>query len=196
MALGPEHFDVAVSASNVALKLHALSRDAEAEPLMLRAVEQFTKLFGGDSTRVAMNLVNQSEILTGLGRFADAHAALSQALATFKRQKATAFYVGYALLDLGKLYVAERAARPAVSALEESVNLLGNQDRLVTAEARFALSRALWIASAHERERSVAIARDTYDAVAKEPGAARLLHEIETWQGAHNLGGQRLKVAL
>ncbi len=184
-ALGTSHYDVAVSASNVALKLHALNRDAEAEPLIGRAVDLFTRLSGRDSTLVAVTLVNQAEILTGLGRYADAHAALDGALATFRKQKASAFYVGYALLDLGNLEVAERNARGAVATLEQAIALLGQQDQLIAAQAGFALARALWNASPHERLRAAALAGKTREMIAKEPTAVRLIHEIDDWRTAH-----------
>ena len=183
--LGSSSFDVAISASNVAIKLHALKRDAEAEPLMRRAVDLFTKLFGSDSTRVAMALVNRVEILTGLGRFVEAGTALEEALVTFKSQKASEFYVGYALLDRGNLELAEHEARSAVRTLEQSVALLGDQDPLIAAQARFALSRALWSAGPGQRERSRALAEATREAIAKEPGAARLVAEIDGWRKTH-----------
>jgi serine/threonine-protein kinase len=184
-ALGTSHYDVAVSASNVALKLHALNRDAEAEPLIGRAVNLFTRLSGRDSTLVAVTLVNQAEILTGLGRYPDAQAALDGALATFRKQKVSAFYVGYALLDLGNLEVAERNARGAVATLEQAIDLLGQQDQLIAAQAGFALARALWIASPHERLRAAALAGKTREMIAKEPAAVRLIHEIDDWRTAH-----------
>jgi serine/threonine protein kinase/tetratricopeptide (TPR) repeat protein len=183
--LGPSHFDVAISASNVALKLHALGRDAEAAPLILRAVDLLTKFFGRDSTRVAVPLVNEAEILTGLGRFADAHAVLDEALMTFKRQKASPFYVGYALLDRGNLEAAERQPRAAVSTLEQSSALLGDQDPLIAAQASFALARALWSVSPRERKRSDTLTRNTRAAIVQAPGAAHLVQEMEIWQTAH-----------
>jgi tetratricopeptide (TPR) repeat protein len=186
--LGSSHFDVAVSASNVALKLHALNRDADAEPLILRAVDLFSKLSGKDSTLVAVASVNQAEILTGLGRFAEAHRALDDALATFGRQGATAFYLGYALLDRGTLELAEHRDRAAVGTLERSAALLGDQDPLIAAQARFALSRALWSASPREHRRSAALVRSTREGIAKEPGASRLIHDIDAWQAAHAPG--------
>ena len=180
--LGSSPFDVAVSASNVALKFHALNRDREAEPLIRRAVDLFTKLSGSDSTMVAVTLVNEAEILTALGRLAEAQVVLDDALVTFKRQQAAAFYVGYALLDLGTLQMAEHRAGAAVDTLEQAAALLGDQDPLVAAEAGFALSRALWAALPRQHGRSVALAKKTRDTIAKEPGSARLIHEIDDWQ--------------
>jgi len=188
-ALGASDFDVAVSASNVAVKLHALNRDLEAEPLIVRAVNLFTKLSGGDSTVVAVTLVNHAETLTGLGRFAEAHAALDRALATFRSQHASPFYIGYALLDLGILELAEQHVAAAVEALERSVALLGDQDSLIAAQAGFNLARALWIASPREHQRSAALVRDTRQALAGKPGATRLVRDIDAWRTTHRLPG-------
>jgi serine/threonine protein kinase/tetratricopeptide (TPR) repeat protein len=184
-ALGPSNYDVAVSASNVALKLHALGRDGEAAPLIGHALDLFTQLSGRDSTVVAVALVNQAEILTGLGRFADAHLALGGALETFRKQKASSFYVGYALLDLGNLQLAERSARDAVGTFERAIELLGQQDRLIAAQAGFGLARARWSASPRERGAAEALAARTRETIASEPGAGRLLHDIDDWRAAH-----------
>ncbi len=183
--LGPSHFDVAVSASNVAFKLHALNRDAEAEPVIRRAVDLFSRLSGNDSTVVAVALVNETEILTGLGRFAEAQAALDVAMETFRRQQATTFYFGYALLDQGILELAEHRERLAVSTLERSAALLGDQDLLFAAQAKFALSRALWAVSPRYHQRAAALVHDTRQAIAREAVAARLVHDIDAWQAAH-----------
>jgi serine/threonine protein kinase/tetratricopeptide (TPR) repeat protein len=184
-ALGASHYDVAVSASNVALKLHALNRDAEAAPLIARALDIFTQLSGRDSTVVALQLVNESEILTALGRFADAHAGLAAALETFKKQKASSFYVGYALYDLGTLLLAERSAGAAVGTFERAIDLLGQQDPLTAAQAGFGLARALWLASPGERRRAVTLAANSRETIAKEPGEARLVQEIDGWRAEH-----------
>jgi eukaryotic-like serine/threonine-protein kinase len=183
--LGSSHYDVAVSASNVALKLHALNRDAEAEPLIGRAIDLFTRLSGRDSTLVAVTLVNQAEILTSLGRLADAREALDDALATFRKQKASSFYLGYALFDLGNLEVAEGSARQAVATLEQAIDLLGQQDLLIAAQARFALARALWVVSPSERRRAVDEAAKAGTTIVKEPGGARLVRDLDDWRKTH-----------
>ena len=67
--LGAEHTDTAISTLNVAITLHELGRDAEAEPFIARAADVFRKLHGGDSTQLALALANHAEILTGLKRF-------------------------------------------------------------------------------------------------------------------------------
>ncbi|HSS38575.1 MAG TPA: serine/threonine-protein kinase, partial [Polyangia bacterium] len=85
---GRSHYEVSTSLNNLALDLHGLHRDREAEPLLNRAVEMATQLFGPESTRTALLLMNQAEILTSLGRFDPAHAALDRALTTWKRQNA------------------------------------------------------------------------------------------------------------
>ena len=181
-ALGSSHFEVAASMANVALDLHALGRDAEAAPLMVRANRLFVELFGSDSTRVAMNRINEAEILTSLHRFEDAHAAIEQSLVTWKKQKASPFYVGYGLLDLGKVQVAEGNARSAVATLRESLPLLGEQDLLVAADAKFTLARALWLDSPRGRRSAVELARGARQMMTNDPGAAHLIGEIEAWQ--------------
>jgi serine/threonine-protein kinase len=186
-AFGPSHFEVANSAANIALDLHELRRDSEAEPLMARAVGLLDKLFGGDSTRLALLLMDHAEILTSLGQFHPADAAINRALTTFRKQSASQFMIGYGLLDLGRLQVAEGDARTAAATLEKSLALLADQDPRTTAEAEFALARALWSDSAPSRRRADGLATRAHASAVKEPGSKRLIADIEDWRREHHL---------
>ncbi|MFL5307714.1 MAG: serine/threonine-protein kinase [Polyangia bacterium] len=185
---GPSHYEVSTSLNNLALDLHALHRDREAEPLISRGVDMAMQLFGPDSTRTGMLLMNEAEILTSLGRFDVAHAALDRALANWKRQNAENSLVGYGTLDLGRLQLAEGDARGAVQTIERAIQLLGRDDRLLLAEAKFALARALWVLAPHGSQRASELAREAQSMAADQFGSARLLDEIQAWESEHRRG--------
>ena len=182
---GETNYEVTSSLTNMAIDLHGLHRDREAEELSAKAVEIGTRLFGSDSTRTAMLLVNDSELLTALGRFAEAHAAVEKALSTWRRQAAGEFLIGYGLLDLGRIQVAEGAAANAVKTLEEALRVLGDKYAAPTAEAKFILARALWTAAPQSRDRAVELARAAGEILAQHGGSVGLANEIKAWQAAH-----------
>ena len=97
--------------------------DIEAEARIRRAVEIFSRVLGEDTGRVATASVNEGEILTALGRFDAAEAAIQKALGIWRAQKASSFLIGYGLLDEGKLQLARRDPRAAAASLEESLAL-------------------------------------------------------------------------
>ena len=112
-----------------------MGRDAEAIPIGDQAIEVFTNLFGGDSTRVAQALVNQSEYLTSVLRFEAAHAAIARALGIWKSNQASPFFIGYSLLDRGRLNLAEGRTKEARANLQAALGLLGELDPGSAAEA-------------------------------------------------------------
>jgi tetratricopeptide (TPR) repeat protein/predicted Ser/Thr protein kinase len=184
MLLGPKSLDVALSANNAAVYLHELGRDDEAETIMRRSMEIFVDVFGEDSGRVAITALNEGEILLALRRFDAVRALLAKVRTTLKEPGA--FALGYLQLDEGKLELAEGNARLAVASLEASLSRLGNQEHRWTADAQFALARALWqLPSTANRKRAVDLVRGAAAAITEDPGAARLGREIAAWQREH-----------
>ena len=182
-ALGASHYEVASSLGNMALDLHELGRDREAEHLMSRALDLLVNLFGHDSARVAMNLVNESEILTSLGRLEEAGRAIDQGLSIWKRQNVSQFLIGYGLLDRGRLEIAAKRPTEAVATLQEALRLLADEDAHVTAQAKFALADALWAGS---RRQSAAMARSAREMAARDGASSRLVAQIDAWQRDHS----------
>ena len=178
--LGATHADTAVSMYNVALRLHELGRDAEAVTVGDRAIESFTRLFGSDSSRIAVALSLQSEVLTALRRFSDARAAINRALDIWRSNDASPYYIGYGLLDRGLLELAEQHPKEARADLEQALTLLADTDAERAAEVRFALARALW-AAPRERARAAALARKARDGLGPTASAKRRVAEIDGW---------------
>jgi tetratricopeptide (TPR) repeat protein len=184
---GPDSLDVAMSANNIAVFLHELGRDEEAEAMIQRALAIFMKAFGEDSGRIAVSSMNEVEILTALGRFEPARAAIPKVRATFERQDAGEFAIGYLLLDQGKLELAEGKPREAVNTLEESLLRMGAQDPRYAAEARFALARALWQSAPSARKRAIDLTQSARDGIADKPDAYLLRRDIAVWERDHVL---------
>jgi tetratricopeptide (TPR) repeat protein len=179
-ALGPSHQQVSVSLMNLGLFLADAGRYAEAEPVTARTLELNRRLFGNDGASVAEVLLNYGEVLTALRRFPQANAALAEALDIWRRQGASDFFIGYGQLDVGKLRLAEGNLRGARAPLQEAVALLGKHDPQLTADAEFALARALWVQPG-DRARSLALARKARVVVALDKSGARRLAEIDGW---------------
>ena len=80
-APGPEHPDVAVSLTHLALLYDAQGRYADAEPRFQRALAVFEKVFGPEHPHVAVSLTNLALLYDAQGRYADAEPHFQRALA-------------------------------------------------------------------------------------------------------------------
>jgi tetratricopeptide (TPR) repeat protein len=182
---GPTSPEVGESVNNIAVHLHELGRDDEAQATIRRAHAILAKIFGEESGRVAFSYLNEAEILTGLGRFQDARTAIARSRETLEREGASPYITGYLLLDEGKIDLAEGNVRAAARVLERALPLLGTQDLRWTAEARFALGRALWSSSPADRKRAMELVRSAAETTVDIPSAAGLAREIAAWEQAH-----------
>ena len=176
---GPVHLDIAVALQNLGVNLFENGQFADAEQPTVRALEMMRKLFGNESTRTAALQINYGEILTELGRFDDARTNLDHALAIFRAQKADSYFIGYALLDLGRLALARGDATKARATLTEAAATLGTAHQQLAPELDFALARAFWTVPA-DRPKALRLARQARERIG-EPGRRRKLAEIEAW---------------
>jgi len=183
--LGPKSMDVANSFNNAAVYLEELGRYEEAEASIRRARTIYADIFGEDSGKVGLASLNEGEILAGLKRFEAARAAHARARAIFEQQGAGAFVAGYLLMHEGKWELEEGNARRAVSTLERALPQIGDQDTRWTADARFALARALWQTSPTGRKRATELARSAGEMIADQPAAAGLARAIGAWLREH-----------
>jgi serine/threonine protein kinase/tetratricopeptide (TPR) repeat protein len=185
LALGPSSVDVAMSNNNLAGILHELGRDQEAIVHIRRAINIFAKVLGEGNGRIAIASVNENEILTALGRYDEAEKSIRGAIDIWQSQEGSSFYVGAALLDLGKTQFARGDTRAAVASFERSLTKLGTQDPHVTADAQFTLAQALVTISRANLPRALDLARSARDAFAGDASAA-LPRRIDAWQAANN----------
>ena len=185
VALGPSSVDVAMSNNNLGIFLHELGRDPEAVVYIRRAIDIFTKVLGEGNGRIAIASLNECEILTALGRYDEAEKSIRGAIEIWQSQEASSFYVGAALLDLGKAQFGRGDTRAAVVSFERALTMLGTQDLHLTADAQFALAKALAVVSRANLPRAFDLARSARDAFAGDATAA-LPRRIEAWQVAND----------
>ncbi len=179
--VGPSSVDVAMSNNNLATFMHGLGRDREAVVHIRRAIDIFAKVLGEGNGRIALASVNECEILTALGRYDEAEKSIRGALDIWQREGASSFYVGAALLDLGKAQLARGDMRLAVASFEQSLAMLGTQDLHLTADAQFSLAQALVTVSRANLPRARDLARSARDAFAGDESDA-LARRIDAWQ--------------
>jgi tetratricopeptide (TPR) repeat protein len=82
---GPDHYEIAVNANNLAALLHARGAHPEAEPLYQRALAIKERLLGPQHPDVAMTLSNLAVLYAALGRYTDAEALYQRALPLFEQ---------------------------------------------------------------------------------------------------------------
>jgi serine/threonine protein kinase/tetratricopeptide (TPR) repeat protein len=182
--VGPSSVDVAMSNNNLGIFLHERGRDREAVVYIRRAIDMFTKMLGEGNGRIAIASLNECEILTALGRYDEAEKSIRVAIDIWQSQEGSSFYVGAALLDLGKAQFARGDTRAAVGSFERSLTMLGTQDLHLTADAQFALAQALVNVSRANLPRALDLARSARDAFAGD-GSADLPQRIDAWQAAN-----------
>ena len=177
--LGAEHGGVAASLLNIALVLHDLGRDAEAAPVIARAVSLFARLFGADSARLAVAVLDEGEILTELGEHDRARADFERALAIWRAGGGNRFFIGVGLLALGRLELAEGLPKDARATLEQALAQVGSEDPASAAQAQFALAQALW--SSTDRSRAITLAREARRALANTPAERLKVARVDAW---------------
>jgi serine/threonine-protein kinase len=180
--LGPSNVDVAMSANNAANALHELGRDLEAEESIRRARTIIGDVVGEDTGRFALALVNESEILIALGRFDEARANIARGVRIWTSQAANPFFLGFGLLNQGRLELAERHPAAATKTLERAVASLGSEPTVLKAEAEFLLARALVASSSNAATKAADLAHQARMVLADDPAATRVVREIDAWQ--------------
>jgi tetratricopeptide (TPR) repeat protein len=183
--LEPGSYMVATQVNNVAITLHDMGRDAEAEVAIKRALQLIRALHGDDGGQYALASVNEGEILTALRRYDEARGSIERALAIWRQQDGTQFLIGYALLDRAKLELADGQPRAARATLEESLRLLDGRDARYAAEARFTLARAMAELSPGDRARAEEMATKARAVLAADPSAASVIRALDRWQRDH-----------
>lgn len=184
-ALGPDHWDVALSRGNVAVQLHRLGRDAEALVENQKAIDSLQRAFGSAHLDLALHLSSRGEIHLALGQPAAAATDFTRALAIWQDELPPGhLYLSYALTGLGRARLATGAPASAIAPLEQALLIRDttNAEPESRAETMFALAQALWRTD-RDRPRAVRLAekaRDLLpaDAVARRPMVAAL----EKWR--------------
>ena len=184
-ALGKDHPDVAVSLYGLGLILKDNGRAVDGLEVLNRAIAIFTN-FGDPASRwLADALANRGEVLSALGRVADAEAAFVQAIQLYENQRLTP-WDGFPFAGMGDLKLAQRRPAAAIPFLERALEIRKQNhvhERLI-ADVRFSLARAIWD-SGGEKHVAVSLATAAREVYARHP---RLNMEatVVAWLAEHD----------
>jgi len=170
-ALGPDHWDVALTRGNMAEALHRLGRDSEALDENAKTIESLRRAFGKAHLDLALHLSNRGEIHLALRRPIEAVDDFTSALAIWQDELPPGhIYLSYALTGLGRARLATGAAAAAIAPLEQAMLIRDatNADPETRAETMFALAQALW-RTERDRARALRLAEKARDLL---PGGA------------------------
>jgi hypothetical protein len=100
----------------------------------------------------------------------------------WKSQAANPFFLGFGLLNQGRLELAEHHPAAGTKTLEQAVAALGSEPTVLKAEAEFLLARALVESSSNAAAKAADLARQARMVLADDPAATRVVREIDAWQ--------------
>jgi tetratricopeptide (TPR) repeat protein len=185
-ALGPDHFDVAISEGNVALALFRLGRTDEAIVRGEHAVRVLTAALGPDHPKLGFHLLNVAEFRNAHGDFAQARPFGERSLAILEREVDPDHpLLAHSLTAIGRSWVGEGQPATAIPILERALRIRESRDPDpgLLGETRFLLARAL-DETGGVSERSLSLARQ---AVADLRGSdsATTPEAVEQWISTH-----------
>jgi tetratricopeptide (TPR) repeat protein len=184
--LPADHHDIAISLTS----LSAIREDAGDVPGALQAAEQAVELgaraYGRRSPSMAQFLSNRGELLSRVGRKAEAERDLRDAIAGWSTALGPSHpFVAYAETALGKLLVDVGRTKEAVPILERAQAIREKSEPKpdLVAETRFALAHARW--ETGERAAAIALASSARELYRKQPSQANNVSEVSAWLDAH-----------
>jgi eukaryotic-like serine/threonine-protein kinase len=178
-ALGPTHFDVGVTLSQISSTYSKLGQFQEAMAYNDRALSITEAALGRKHPRVGVILSNRSEIAAGLGRYYEAKedAERSYDLWSHNRESADNPLLAFPLSAIGIAELGLGHPQRAVSPLARALALSKTGKVPITlTETRFALAQALW-STRRDRPAAIDLARTSLEeATALERPTVRDLH--------------------
>ena len=184
-ALGPDHWDVALSRGNIAVLLHRMGRDTEALAENQNAIDSLQRAFGSAHLDLALHLSSRGEIHLSLGQPAAAAADFTRALEIWQDELPPGhMYLSYALTGLGRARLATGAAAGAIAPLEQALLIRDatGAEADMRAETSFALAQALWRTN-RDRARAVRLAEKARDLLPADAAERRpVLAALAEWR--------------
>jgi tetratricopeptide (TPR) repeat protein len=180
--LGDIHPDLANTLTALADTLLELGHPLEA----LEMDDRAAALLVGNSDLLGEVLNNRGEVLSELGRYAEARDSLVRALRMLTESYgASNAAIAHPLTALGKVVLATQDPSAAVSYLERALRIREEKgsDPTLVAETRFGLARALWEGGG-DRGRALSLARSAREAYAPN-NRPRQLAEVDAWLAFH-----------
>ena len=188
--LEPNHPDLGLSISSIAIYLEGLGDLTQAVEYGCRAVKIVEDGLGPDHPRTALVLSNCGELLARAERFDEAGEVGARALTIYERETdPEGIFVTYPLLTVGLSHLGAGRVEQALPVLERANRIRDAKESTPAkrGEVRFALARALW-EGGHDRARALALAhraRDEYRESHATPATERDLATITGWLASH-----------
>jgi tetratricopeptide (TPR) repeat protein/predicted Ser/Thr protein kinase len=186
-AVGPDHPDVAIGFTSLAVTLLSSNQPEAALEAANRAIDIFVKYGDPEAFQFAIALANQGEALNVLERYQEAEGACQSSIRIFQSQQSNPPQPesAYAFRGLGEAMIGQGQPRAAIGPLQKTLQLCGPArcDPILVADTNFALAKALWdTGTDRRRARSLALA-----ALTAYEGARRTARRdaVEQWLGAH-----------
>jgi tetratricopeptide (TPR) repeat protein len=177
--LGPDHPYVLGGELNHADWLAIAGRLEEALAADRAVLEHCAAVLGEQHPRCGQILNNTCEVLSLLGRHAEATQACERSVAILRKSGADRAIIAYALTGLGRALAGQGKPDAAVAPLEESLSLREKTHAPppLLGETRLALARALW-PRPEARPRAEKLVAQAREDLRGEPKA---LAELEAW---------------
>jgi serine/threonine protein kinase/tetratricopeptide (TPR) repeat protein len=185
-ALGPDHFDVAISEGNVALALFQLGRTDEAIVRGEHAIHVLSAALGPDHPKLGLHLLNVAEFHDARGDFAQARSFGERSLAILEREVDPDHpLLAYPLAAIGQGCIGQGQPAAAIPVLERALRIRESRDPdpVRLGETRFLLARAL-ADTGGGPERSLSLARQARSELQGTHGATTP-EVVEAWIQAH-----------
>ena len=183
-ALGPDHWDVALTRGNMAEALHRLGRDSEALEENAKTIESLRRAFGGAHLDLALHLSNRGEIHLALRRPVEAVDDFTRALAIWQDELPPGhLYLSYALTGLGRARLAVGTPAAAIAPLEQALQIRDatNADPETRAETMFALAQALW-RTERDRPRALRLAEKARELLPDDTDRRPIVAALAQWR--------------
>jgi hypothetical protein len=186
--LPPDHPDRATGLQAEAEALHILGRDDQAQKMAEEAHAAYVRAYGPGAFLAAVTLSNRAEYLVDAGRPDEAERLLPGVITSWESHVGPRDHgLGYPLTALGRARLALGRPKDAIAPLERANELreAAEPEKLLVAETRFALARALWDSNA-DRRRALTLAdeaRQNYAQLGTQPRSVAL---VDSWLAARS----------
>jgi len=199
LALGENHFDVAVSYSNVASVLMDLGRIDEGVDMNERAIEIFRATLGPQHPSTASAVCVHAELMYARRDFAKAVTLSETTLGIWEREwGADNLALAYPLTTLGQAFLGLDQAKQAIPLLERALRIRQVSDPQpdLLAKTRFELARALFRTGSQTKGRRLAeqALKELRGVAQAAPPVAKLTADVEKWLSSSDATPARLSM--
>jgi eukaryotic-like serine/threonine-protein kinase len=183
--LGKDHPDVAITLGSLSSILEEDGRPVEALAAADRLIEILAKNGDPESDTFAGANNSRGEALLALGKGREAEAAFEIALRIYERRAEAELMASFPLQGIGNARLLQGQPGAAIAPLEEALRIREARSpiKVVVAETRFSLGRALW-ESGRDRKRGINLAQEARKALGSH-AFPRRERKVVDWLAEH-----------